>query len=143
MKKVILSALLYAGLTLTACSTTKSPELQKLEARKEVLALSTKRNQLRIDLEKEKANNAQLRKNVQSLNAEANKKTDRFSASNPNSTAKQAAETAKLLKNVEKANRKLEASTKKEKKIEKDIEKVQAKINKLSKQIEFVDQKKP
>ncbi len=143
MKKVILSALLYAGLTLTACSTTKSPELQKLEARKEVLALSTKRNQLRIDLEKEKANNAQLRKNVQSLNAEANKKTDRFSASNPNSTAKQAAETAKLLRNVEKANRKLEASTKKEKKIEKDIEKVQAKINKLSKQIEFVDQKKP
>ena len=143
MKKVILSALLYAGLMLTACSTTKSPELQKLEARKEVLALSTKRNQLRIDLEKEKANNAQLRKNVQSLNAEANKKTDKFSASNPNSTAKQAAETAKLLRNVEKANRKLEASTKKEKKIEKDIEKVQAKINKLSKQIEFVDQKKP
>jgi len=142
MKKLLLSAVFYAGLLLTACSSTKSPELQKLEARKEVLELSTKRNQLRIDLEKEKANNAQLKKNVQSLNAEANKKTDKFSASNPNSTAKQANETAKLLKEVEKANRKLETSERKSNKIQKDIDKVQAKINKLSKQIEFVDKTK-
>lgn len=142
MKNVLTTALLCAGLLMTACSTTKSPELQKLEARKEVLELSTKRNQLRIDLEKEKANNAELKKNVQSLNAEANKKTDKFSASNPNSTAKQANETAKLLKEVEKANRKLEASDRKSNNIQKNIDKVQAKINKLSKQIEFVDKTK-
>ncbi|MDQ8005038.1 MAG: hypothetical protein REI64_09590 [Pedobacter sp.] len=142
MRKILLSTVIYAGLLFSACSTTKSPELQKLEARKEVLELSTKRNQLRIDLEKEKANNAQLKKNVQSLNAQANKKTDKFSASNPNSTAKQASETAKLLRDVEKANRKLEASERKSNKIQKDIDKVQEKINKLSKQIEFVDKTK-
>jgi len=139
----MLFSVLCASLFFAACSTTsKSPELIRYEARQEVLELSTKRNQLRIDLEKEKANNTQLKKNVQSLNAQANKKTDKFSASNPNSTAKQAKETAKLLKDVEKANRKLEASDKKSDKIQKDIDKVQAKINKLSKQIEFVDQKK-
>ena len=142
MKNIFATALLCAGLLMTACSTTKSPELQKLEARKEVLELSTKRNQLRIDLEKEKATNAQLKKHVESLNEEANKKTDKFSASNPNSTAKQASETAKLLREVEKANRKLEASDRKSNNIQKDIDKVQEKINKLSKQIEFVDKTK-
>lgn len=142
MKRLILSTLICAGLFVTACSTTKSPELQKLEARQEVLELSTKRNQLRIDLEKETVINKQLSENVKSLNTDANKKTDKFSASNPNSTAKQASETAKLLRNVEKANRKLESSDKKIKNIQKDIDKVQEKINKLSKQIEFVDKTK-
>lgn len=142
MKNFILSAALTALLFSGCATTSKNPELQRLEARREVLELGTKRNQLRIDLEKEKANNAELTKDVKALNTKANKQTDRFSASTPAETANQAKETAKLLKDVEKANRKLEESNKKAEKIQKDIDKVQAKINNLSKQIEFVEKPK-
>lgn len=137
-RQIILAGFLIASL-LGACSTAKSPDLQKYEARQEVLALNTKRNNLKIELERERIANEKLQKDVADLNKKADKNTSKFAASDPSSTASEAKLTASLLNDVEKANRKLQKSDKKIKNLNKDIKNLDEKIGKLNKKIEFVD----
>ncbi|MGE6218272.1 SlyB protein [Nubsella zeaxanthinifaciens] len=140
-RQIILAGLFFASV-LGACSATKSTELQKYEARQQVLELNTDRNELKIELEKERITNEKLKKDVANLNAKADRNTSNFSASDPSSTASDAKSTARLLNDVEKANKRLQKSDKKIESLQKDIEKLDDKIGKLNKQIEFVDQNK-
>ncbi|RZL33417.1 MAG: SlyB protein [Pedobacter sp.] len=142
MKKTILPIMLSAVLLLGACATTKSPELQKYEAKQKELDLNTDLNKLKIELEKERMANQKLSKSVAELNAKADKNTNRFNSSDPSSTASDAKATARLLRDVEKANRNLKKSNRKIESIQKNIKKTDEKISKLTMQINAVGQNK-
>ncbi|WGU67782.1 SlyB protein [Capnocytophaga canimorsus] len=72
---------------LTACGSTKSPELKRLEAKEEILSLNTKLNNLKIELEKERIATAGFRDEVAKINANADERTSSFSNSDDASDA--------------------------------------------------------
>ncbi|WP_172919715.1 SlyB protein [Capnocytophaga canis] len=133
---------LFLGLALvmlTACGSTKSPELKRLEAKEEILSLNTKLNNLKIELEKERIATAGFRDEVAKINANADEKTSSFSNSDDASDAAQKARRARTaLKKAQKANRNLAKSERKMQKIQRNISKVETKLEKLNKSIEFV-----
>lgn len=138
----------FLGLGLTAllavsCGTNNA-QLQGLEAKKEVLKLNTKLNDLKIKREKQYQEVAKLRSKANKINSKADNRTNRFSSEDHNavSTAKDAAKTAALLKDTQKANQNLAKGQEKLNKLDKEIQKVQTKLDRLNKEIEFVDKAK-
>ncbi len=114
--------------------------VDKLKEQQKVLDLTSKLNQLQLDLEKEKATYNNLISKASEVNAEANVATTDFTSSDAKNTVKDAKQTIKVLKETEAANKKLKNAQKKMSKMEKKIAKLQARIDDLKKKIEFVDQ---
>lgn len=114
--------------------------VDKLKEQQKVLDLTSKLNQLQLDLEKEKATYNNLISKASEVNAEANVVTTEFNSSDAKSTVKDAKETIKVLKEAKAVNKKLKNAQKKTIKMEKKIVKLQARIDELKKKIEFVDQ---
>lgn len=139
MKKYLLLSLIISFFTVISCES-KSPELQKLEARQEVLKQNQKLNNLKIDLEKQKIAQEPLQKDADKYNDKAISKGSNYK---PGKTAadgvKNASDAQKVLRDAERANKKLSDSNKKIRKIQSDIEKVQSKIDQLERKIEFVN----
>ena len=113
--------------------------VDKLKEQQKVLDLTSKLNQLQLDLEKEKATYNLISK-ASEVNAEANVVTTEFNSSDAKSTVKDAKQTIKVLKEAKAVNKKLKNAQKKASKMEKKIAKLQARIDDLNKKIEFVDQ---
>lgn len=139
MKKIIIS--LWIAVMLSSCASNVNPEMKKLQAQQDVLELNTKLNALKIKRMKQEQEVAKLQAEVNSIDAKADAKTDRFSASDTDAktTAKQANKTAALLKKTEKANKKLFNSQSKLRKIDDDIQKIQHKLEQHHKGIEFTE----
>lgn len=141
MRTISIIYILFISLTLVSCAT-KSPEMERLEAREQVLKLNKKLNDYRMDYEKERLENKQLQMQVKSYNEDANKATNKFKTTeNPGNVASDAKSAQKILKKAEKANEDLAKSNQKLEKIQKKIDEVQSEIDELNKKIEFVDQK--
>lgn len=143
MKNILASGVMGMLLTLSSCSSTKSPDLQKFEARQKALEWNSKKNDLLIELEKKKLDYQKIKDGVSDLNNKANKRTTQFNSSDPTRTAEDAKEVAKLLRDVEKANVKLAKSEREIGAIQRKIVSTQEKVDKLSKQVEFVDKNAP
>ena len=114
--------------------------VDKLKEQQKVLDLTSKLNQLQLDLEKEKATYNNLISKASEVNAEANVVTTEFNSSDAKSTVKDAKKTIKVLKEAKAVNKKLKNAQKKAIKMEKKIVKLQARIDELNKKIEFVGQ---
>lgn len=138
MKNFLFLSLIISFFTIISCES-KSPELQKLEARQEVLKQNQKLNKLKIDLEKQKIAREPLQKEADKYNDKAAGKGSDFK---PGKTAadgvKNAIDAQKVLRDAEKANKKLRDSNSKIRKIQSEIDKVKSKIDQLEKKIEFV-----
>ena len=91
----------------------------------------------KIDLVKEQSDNAKIKDKVEGLNRKADRKTDNFSSSDAEGTAKDAKKTAKLLKETESANKDLAKSDNKILDLQADIKKIEAKIERLKFAVEF------
>lgn len=143
MKKILLSAVLFIGLSALGTANAQSSEnLGDLKAKKEVLKLNTKLNNYKIKLEKERKAFEKYQNEVNDANKEAEKKGSDFSgSSNAGDTAKEAKAAAKKMKAAQKANKNLASSKKKIEDLEKGIKKAEDRIAKLNQQIEFTDKK--
>ena len=139
MKNFLLLSLIISFFTIVSCES-KSPELQKLEARQEVLKQYQKLNNLKIDLEKQKIAQEPLQKDADKYNDRAVGKGSDFK---PGKTAsdgvKNASDAQKILRDAEKVNKKLSDSNNKIRKIQSEIDKIQSKIDQLERKIEFVN----
>lgn len=125
-----------------SCGSSKSPELQRLEAREKILKLNTELTALKIDLEKEQLNRQQLLTEAESRNSTALDRTDNFSsASDASASAKQARKARRALKKAQKANKQLASANKRIEKIERQIQRKQKSIDKFNKKIEFIENK--
>lgn len=139
MKRFFILSLFPLMSIIHSCSTA-SPEMQKLQARQEVLKENKKLNDLRIDFEKEKQNQIGLQKVADKYIKQATNKTSDFSGgNNPTDAAKNASNAQKTLRKAQKANEELAASNSKLNKIQSKIDKTQSEIDQLTKKIEFVE----
>ena len=77
----------------------------------------------KIDLEKERQINLKIAEEVKTLDKKSDRATNKFSPSDPKSTAKDARDAAKVLRRAELANRDLRRSNMKIEQIERDIKK--------------------
>ena len=91
----------------------------------------------KIDLEKERQINLKIAEEVKTLDRKSDRTTNKFSPSDPRSTAKDAKHAEKVLRRTEVANRDLRKSNLKIEKIEKDIKKLEEKLAKLHYTIEI------
>ncbi|MBB4804968.1 putative nucleic acid-binding Zn-ribbon protein [Chryseobacterium defluvii] len=122
------------GVSLLFFSLNAKAQMQDVTAmtqQRDVLKLHTELMDRQISLEKEKQNNAKILGKTEGLNSQSERKTDKFSSSDPDSTAKDAKKTAKLLKQTESANRELDKSNNRIANIEGEIKKLQVKLEKL------------
>ncbi|SEF44186.1 hypothetical protein SAMN05421847_0012 [Halpernia humi] len=139
MKNFILPLAFSISLSLISCGS-KSPELQKLEARQEVLKQNQKLNELKIDLEKERINNENLKAEAEKYNKKAERNVSDFSTDNkPGTIASSAADAKKVLRNAEKVNEKLSKSNQKMSKIQSKIDDIKSDLDDLQKKINFVN----
>ena len=91
----------------------------------------------KIDLEKERQINLKIAEEVKTLDKKSDRATNKFSPSDPKSTAKDARDAAKVLRRTEVANRDLRRSNMKIERIERDIKKLEEKLDKLQYTIEI------
>ncbi|RCU42469.1 SlyB protein [Chryseobacterium lacus] len=122
-----------------SCGTVKTPEMQKYEARQEILEQNLKLNKLKMEYEEERTANNKLREEARSLSKTAENKSDNFTVSNnPQKVADKAKDTNKLLNRAEKANRELVKSDRKLERIQKKIDREKTKAEGMFRQIEYV-----
>lgn len=91
----------------------------------------------KIHLEKERQINLKIAEEVKTLDKKSDRATNKFSPSDPKSTAKDARDAAKVLRRTEVANRDLRRSNMKIERIERDIKKLEEKLDKLQYTIEI------
>ena len=89
MKKKLLKSSLIFGLIMMSFQVS-AQELDVLKAQKEALELNKNLIEKKIDLVKEQSDNAKIKDKVEGLNRKADRKTDNFSSSNAEDTAKDA-----------------------------------------------------
>lgn len=134
MKKYFFIAILG----LAAFSTqVKAQDISALKDQKEALKLSLDLIDKKIDLAKEQKDNEKIQGNVNDLNKKSDRKSDSYSPSDAESTAKDAKKTAKVLKEAESANKDLVRSNEKIADLQKDISKLQDKLNKQKYTVEI------
>lgn len=122
-----------------SCGTAKTPEMQKYEARQEILEQNLKLNKLKMEYEEERTANNKLREEARSLSKTAENKSDNFAVSNnPQKVADKATDTSKHLNRAAKANRELVKSDRKLERIQKKIDREKAKAEGMVRQIEYV-----
>ena len=139
MKKLFFLGLIT--LSFVSCASSFSSEkIDTLKEHRKVLKMTTELNKLKLDYEKEKANNVELSKKAADINVEANIATTEFSTTNASSTVKDAKTTIKRLKEAKSINKKLAKSQKKLNCFEKKIAKMKARLDDLDKKIKFVEQ---
>ena len=139
MKKLFFLGLIT--LSFVSCASSFNNEkIDTLKEHRKVLKMTTELNKLKLDYEKEKANNVELSKKAADINVEANIATTEFSTTNASSTVKDAKTTIKRLKEAKSINKKLAKSQKKLNCFEKKIAKMKARLDDLDKKIKFVEQ---
>ncbi|GAB0155970.1 hypothetical protein CHRYSEOSP005_12320 [Chryseobacterium sp. Alg-005] len=127
------------GASLLFFSFSAKAQMQDVSAmtqQRDVLKLYTDLMDKQINLEKEKQNNAKILGKTEGLNNLSDKKTDKFSASDPSSTAKDARKTAKLLRQTESANKELQKSNYRIVNMEGEIKKLQMQLDRLKYAVE-------
>jgi len=133
---VVVTATIFGTVS---CGTVKTPEMQKYEARQEILEQNLKLNKLKIEYEKERTANNKLREEARSLSETAENKSDNFAVSNnPQKVADKATDTSKYLNRAAKANRELVKSDRKLERIQKKIDREKTKAEGMVRQIEYV-----
>ena len=131
MKKTLIIST-FVSIFIASCGTSKSPEIKRLEAKKEYLGLKTKLNALEIQLVNEENENKALELEAMKANDKANSRTDEFNDANSASiTAKKARKAEKSLRAARKSNRRLANSNKRISKLRKEIRSLNEKIQKL------------
>ena len=118
-------------------TTTKAQDLKEIQQKKELFKVYTQLLDKNVELAKERQNNVQLTAIVNSLNKKSDKKTDKFTSSDPENTSTDARNTAKLLKQTESANRDLAKSNSKIKSLEAEVRKIVMKMEKFDYVIEI------
>ena len=132
MKTNILSLLFTLGFLLFSLNlSAQEQDIKAMKQQSHVVKLNGDLMSKKIALEKEKNRNAKFLDEAESLNRKSDRKTNKFSPSDPKSTAKDAKNAAKLLRQTESANNDLRKSNLKIKKLEKDILKLEEKLQKL------------
>lgn len=139
MKKLFFLGLIT--LSFVSCASSfNSEKIDTLKEHRKVLKMTTELNKLKLDYEKEKANNVELSKKAADINVEANIATTEFNTTNASSTVKDSKTTIKRLKEAKSINKKLAKSQKKLNCFEKKIAKMKARLDDLDKKIKFVEQ---
>lgn len=140
MKRILLTLVWTIGLgVLFQVQAQESQRLDDLKAREQALNLNTKLVKLKIDLEEEKARNADYQTDADSYNYKSNLGSANYDSSNAEMSAKAAKESAKMLKKTQKANDKLKRSNGKIADLEAEIFKCQSKVDRLEKKVRFVE----
>src|SRR5690606_2361358 len=133
---VVVAAMIFGTVS---CGTVKTPEMQKYEARQEILEQSLKLNKLKMEYEEERTANNKLREEARSLTKTAENKSDNFAVSNnPQKVADKATDTSKYLNRAAKANRELVKSDRKMERIQKKIDREKTKAEGMVRQVEYV-----
>lgn len=122
-------------LMLVSCGSQKSPEMQVLERKQQILELNTEINTLKIKLLEKENEQKNLSVQVKDLAAKASERFDDFANSDRVSSRR----TRNALKDVEKANKDLAKVNKEIKKINRQISKRQKKLSAFEKKIKFVE----
>lgn len=135
-KSYFTGALCAALLFLSFSAKAQLQDVNVMTQQRDVLKLYTELMDKQISLEKEKQNNAKILNKTEGLNNQSDRKTDKFSASDPNSTAKDAKKTAKLLRQTESANKELQKSNNRIASMEGDIKKLQVQLDRLKYTVE-------
>ena len=131
MKKTLIIST-FVSIFIASCGTSKSPEMKRLEAKKEYLELKTKLNALEIQLVNEENENEALQSEAMKANDNANSRTDKFNDANSASiAAKKAREAERSLRRARKSNRRLANSNKRIYKLRKEIKSLNEKIQNL------------
>lgn len=136
MKKNVFTVLLVLGIG-TFFTQVKAQTVAEIKEKKELLKIYSEMFDKNLELAKERENNVQLSAEVSSLNKKSDRKTDKFTSSDPNSTSQDAKDTAKILKKTESANKELHKSNIKIKSIEAEIAKIISKMEKYNYVIEI------
>lgn len=137
MKKYFFMTMLGIGIA-GFTNSAKAQEIELMKEQKEVLELNTDLIEKKIELQKEMLDNIKIRETVDELNRKSDKKTDQFDISTPKATAKEAKNTAKILRKTESANHDLYKSNRKVADIEEDIRRIEAKLERLQYDVNFV-----
>ena len=112
-------------------------DLKTLKQQSQVVRFNADLVAKRIDLEKERQHNLKLSEEVKYLDKKSNRATNKFSPSDPRTTAKDARNAAKLLRQTEAANQDLRRSNLKIQKMERDILKLEEKLKNLQYSVEI------
>ncbi len=136
MIKKLFTILLFAGVCIFGTQI-KAQDLKEIQQKKELFKVYTQLLDKNVELAKERQNNVQLTAIVNSLNKKSDKKTDKFTSSDPENTSTDARNTAKLLKQTESANRDLAKSNSKIKSLEAEVRKIVMKMEKFDYVIEI------
>lgn len=127
MKKHLFITILFLGMAGFATKV-KSQSVAEIKEKQELLKVYSELFNKNLELAKEKENNVKIAAEVNSLNKKSDRKTDKFTSSDPNSTSQDAKNTAKLLKKTESANKDLLKSNTKIKSIEAEISRIVTKM---------------
>ena len=117
--------------------TAQQQDLKTLKQQSQVVRFNADLVAKRIDLEKERQHNLKLSEEVKYLDKKSNRATNKFSPSDPRTTAKVARNAAKLLRQTEAANQDLRRSNLKIQKMERDILKLEEKLKNLQYSVEI------
>ena len=117
--------------------TAQQQDLKTLKQQSQVVRFNADLVAKRIDLEKERQHNLKLSEEVKYLDKKSNRATNKFSPSDPRTTAKDARSAAKLLRQTETANKDLRRSNSRIEKMERDILKLEEKLKNLQYAVEI------
>ena len=117
--------------------TAQQQDLKTLKQQSQVVRFNADLVAKRIDLEKERQHNLKLSEEVKYLDKKSNRATNKFSPSDPRTTAKDARSAAKLLRQTETANKDLRSSNFRIEKMERVILKLEEKLKNLQYAVEI------
>ncbi|UOE37394.1 hypothetical protein [Chryseobacterium oryzae] len=136
MIKKLFAILFFAGIGIFGTEI-KAQTIDEIKQKQELFKIYSDLLDKNMDLAKERQTNVKLTEEVSVLNRKSDKKTDKFTSSDPKSTSSDAKNTAKLLKETESANRDLAKSNSRIKSIENDMKKIVAKMEKYDYAVEI------
>lgn len=136
MIKKVFTILFFAGIGIFGTQL-KAQTIEEIKQKQELFKVYSQLLDKSMDLAKERQNNVKLEAQVNSLNKKSDRKTDKFTSSDPKTTSADAKKTAKLLKETETANRDLAKSNSKIKSIEAEMKKIVTKMEKYNYVIEI------
>ena len=138
MKAKFISLIFALGFVMISITVTaQQQDLKTLKQQSQVVRLNADLVAKRIDLEKERQHNLKLSEEVKYLDKKSNRATNKFSPSDPRTTAKDARSAAKLLRQTETANKDLRRSNLRIEKMERDILKLEEKLKNLQYAVEI------
>lgn len=136
MIKKVFTILFFAGIGIFGTQM-KAQTIEEIKQKQEIFKIYSQLLDKSMDLAKERQNNVKLEAQVNSLNKKSDRKTDKFTSSDPKTTSADAKKTAKLLKETEAANRDLAKSNSKIKSIEAQMATIVSKMEKYNYVVEI------